>query len=82
MQYHAPQHSTHVGCMHNTTTGIAYIPSIVPAAIGGTTWATWSEIFLITLLGLYNYCNLFEIRLDLIIGFRSWFYVFIACALG
>ena len=38
--------------MHNATTGIAYIPSIVPAAIGGTTCTTLLETVLITLLGL------------------------------
>ena len=42
-------------------------------------WGTiWLETVLITLLGLVNQCDLFKVRLGLTIGFRSWFYVFLA----
>ena len=53
MQHHAPQYSTHVGCTHNATIGIAHTPSIVPAPMGDNLY-TWLEILLIILLGLDN----------------------------
>ena len=80
MQHRALQHSTHVGCTHNTTTCIAHIPSAVPAPRGGTTWKAWLETVLNTLLGLVNYIDLSKVRLDFTIGFRSWFCVFLALA--
>ena len=60
---HATPHSTEQHtCMllHNTTTGITHLPSVVPAAIGGqlgqlgTTCIIWIETALIILLGLSN----------------------------
>ena len=45
-------------------------------------WRTaWLETMLITLLGLVSLCAIIKARLDLIIGFRSWFCIFLACTL-